>query len=298
MGAVIAAIAALMSWSAFLTVKAGDNPKIPAALRPITFVIALLTSAAFLQQTLGRGIVVIPAGEVGVIETMGTVSPETLNSGVYFLNPLSEVVTYSTRLQDIKETVDTSSKEGLGFNIDVSLQYRLDPQKAGEVFSTLGDENQQKDIIISRFRSLIRENTAKYDLSAIYGEKRPEISQALVQAMKEQLQPLGFIVEEALLRNVILPENIQKAIQAKVEMEQSNQKKALELISAQKDAERKVVEARGVSDAQKILSESLTDNIIKMKAIEATQKLAESQNTKVLIMGGGQDKLPLILSDP
>jgi regulator of protease activity HflC (stomatin/prohibitin superfamily) len=298
MGAIIAAIATLISWSAFITVKSGDNPKISAALRPITFCIALLTSALFLQQTLGRGIVVIPAGQVGVIETMGKVSTNTLNSGVYFLNPLSEVVTYSTRLQDIKETVDTSSKEGLGFNLDVSLQYRLDPQKAGQVFSTLGDENQQKEIIISRFRSLIRENTAKYDLSAIYGEKRPEISQTLAQAMKTQLEPLGFIVEEALLRNVILPENIQKAIQAKVEMEQSNQKKELELISARKDAERKIIEARGVADSQKILSESLTDKILKMKAIEATQKLAESQNTKVLIMGGGQDKLPLIFSDP
>ena len=116
--------------------------------------------------------------------------------------------------------------------------------------------------------------------------------------MKTQLEPLGFVVEEALLRNVILPENIQKAIQAKVEMEQSNQKKELELISARKDAERKIVEAQGVADSQKILSESLTDKILKMKAIEATQKLAESQNTKVLIMGGGQDKLPLILSDP
>ncbi len=242
--------------------------------------------------------VVIPAGEVGVIETMGTVSANTLNPGVYVLNPLSKVVTYSTRLLDIKETVDTSSKEGLGFNIDVSLQYRLDPQKAGEVFTSLGNENQQREIIISRFRSLIRENTAKYDLTAIYGEKRPAISQSLAQSMKIQLEPLGFIVEEALLRNVILPENVQKSIQAKVQMEQNNQKKALELISARKDAERKVIEAQGVADSQKILSQSLTDKIIQMKAIEATQKLAESQNTKVLIMGGGQDKLPLILSDP
>jgi regulator of protease activity HflC (stomatin/prohibitin superfamily) len=135
-------------------------------------------------------------------------------------------------------------------------------------------------------------------LSTIYGEKRPEISRALVQAMTVQLEPLGFIVEEALLRNVILPENIQNAIQEKVAMEQNNQKKELELVSARKDAERKVIEAQGVANSQKILSQSLTDNIIKMKAIEATQKLAESQNTKLLIIGGGQDKLPLILSDP
>lgn len=298
MGAIISAIAALASWTVFVTVKNPDNPKIPKALRPLLFCIAMLMSALFLQQTLGRAVVVIPAGEVGVIETMGTVDSNTLSSGVYVLNPLSEVVTYSTRLQDIKETVDTSSKEGLNFNLDVSLQYRLDPAKAGEVFSSLGDEAQQREIIISRFRSLIRENTAKYDLSSIYGDKRAEISSALVESMKAQLEPLGFLVEEALLRNVILPENIQKSIQAKVEMEQNNQKKALELISAQKDAERKIVEAKGVADSQKILSQSLTDQIIKLKAIEATQKLAESPNTKVLIMGGGEGKLPIIMSDP
>jgi regulator of protease activity HflC (stomatin/prohibitin superfamily) len=298
MGAVISAIAALASWTVFISVKNPDNPKIPKLLRPFVFCIALLTSALFLQQTLGRAVVVIPAGEVGVIETMGSVDATPLTSGVYFLNPLSKVVTYSTRLQDIKETVDTSSKEGLNFNIDVSLQYRLNPEKAGEVFSSLGSEEQQREIIVSRFRSLIRENTAKYDLSSIYGDKRAEISGVLVQSMKEQLEPLGFLVEEALMRNVILPENIQKAIQAKVEVEQSNQKKQLELISAQRDAERKIIEAQGVADSQKILSQSLTDKIIKLKAIEATQKLAESPNTKVLIMGSGEGNLPIIMSDP
>ncbi len=298
MGAVISAIAALASWTVFISVKNPDNPKIPKLLRPLVFCIALLMSALFLQQSLGRAVVVIPTGEVGVIETMGTVDATPLTSGVYFLNPFSKVVTYSTRLQDIKETVDTSSKEGLNFNIDVSLQYRLNPEKAGEVFSSLGSEEQQREIIISRFRSLIRENTAKYDLSSIYGDKRAEISLDLAQSMKEQLEPLGFLVEDALMRNVILPENIQKAIQAKVEVEQSNQKKQLELISAQRDAERKIIEAQGVADSQKILSQSLTDQIIKLKAIEATQKLAESPNTKVLIMGSGEGNLPIIMSDP
>ncbi|AIE75404.1 MULTISPECIES: prohibitin family protein [unclassified Synechocystis] len=298
MGAVISAIAALASWTVFISVKNPDNAKIPKLLRPLVFCFALLMSALFLQQTLGRAVVVIPAGEVGVIETMGTVDATPLTSGVYFLNPLSKVVTYSTRLQDIKETVDTSSKEGLNFNIDVSLQYRLNPEKAGEVFSSLGNEEQQREIIISRFRSLIRENTAKYDLSSIYGGKRAEISLVLVQSMQEQLEPLGFVVEEALMRNVILPENIQKAIQAKVEVEQSNQKKELELISAKRDAERKIIEAQGVADSQRIVSQSLTDQIIKLKAIEATQKLAESPNTKVLIMGSGEGNLPIIMSDP
>ena len=162
----------------------------------------------------------------------------------------------------------------------------------------MGDESQQKSIIISRFRSLIRENTAKYELSVIYGDKRAEISRSLSTAMKEELEPLGFIVEEALLRNVILPENIQKAIQSKVAAEQNNQKKDLDLISARKNAERKIVEAQGVADAQKILSQSLTEEVLQMKAIEATQKLAESENTKIFIMGNGQGQLPFMLSNP
>jgi regulator of protease activity HflC (stomatin/prohibitin superfamily) len=115
-------------------------------------------------------------------------------------------------------------------------------------------------------------------------------------------------VEETLLRNIILPENIQAAIQAKVAVEQETQKIGLEVIKAKKESERKIVEAkgtadaqkilsRGTSDSQKILSEGLTDKIIKLKAIEATQELAKSPNSKVIIIGGGQDRLPLILSD-
>ena len=259
--------------------------------------IGLISTVLVAIQALGRFAVVIPTGEVGVIETLGKVSATTLNPGIHFLNPFTEFVTFSTRIQDLKETVDSTSKEGLNFKIDVSLQYRLDSLKAGDVFQKIGDPSQEKEIITSRFRSFIRQITANYTLTEIYGEKRSLISQSLQQAMISQLQPLGFIVEETLLRNIVLPENIQAAIQAKVAMEQETQKIALEVIKAKKESERKIVEARGTADAQKILSEGLTDKIIQLKAIEATQELAKSPNSKVIIFGGGKDKLPLILSD-
>jgi regulator of protease activity HflC (stomatin/prohibitin superfamily) len=197
----------------------------------------------------------------------------------------------------LKETVNSTSKEGLNLKIDVSLQYRLDPQKAGDVFLKIGDPSQEKEVITSRFRSFIRQITADYTLIEIYGEKRSLIAKSLHEAMTKQLEPLGFIVEETLLRNIVLPENIQAAIQAKVAMEQETQKIGLEVIKAKKESERKIVEARGTADAQKILSEGLTDKIIQLKAIEATEELAKSPNSKVIIIGGGQDKLPLILSD-
>lgn len=297
MSLIVSAIAALVSWLVFFTSKFQDNSTNNKLIRPIALLIGLISTALVAIQALGRFAVVIPTGEVGVIETLGKVSATTLNPGIHFLNPFTEVVTFSTRIQDLKETVDSTSKEGLNFKIDVSLQYRLDPLKAGEVFQKIGDPSQEKEIITSRFRSFIRQITANYTLTEIYGEKRSLISQSLQQAMISQLQPLGFIVEETLLRNIVLPENIQAAIQEKVAMEQETQKIALEVIKAKKESERKIVEARGTADAQKILSEGLTDKIIQLKAIEATQELAKSPNSKVIIFGGGKDKLPLILSD-
>jgi regulator of protease activity HflC (stomatin/prohibitin superfamily) len=297
MSLIVSAIAALVSWLVFFTSKFQDNSTNNKLIRPIALLIGLISTALVAIQALGRFAIVIPTGEVGVIETLGKVSATTLNPGIHFLNPFTEVVTFSTRIQDLKETVDSTSKEGLNFKIDVSLQYRLDPLKAGEVFQKIGDPSQEKEIITSRFRSFIRQITANYTLTEIYGEKRSLISQSLQQAMIAQLQPLGFIVEETLLRNIVLPENIQAAIQAKVAMEQETQKIALEVIKAKKESERKIVEARGTADAQKILSEGLTDKIIQLKAIEATQELAKSPNSKVIIFGGGKDKLPLILSD-
>lgn len=308
MSLIFSAIAALVSWLVFFISKSQDNAANNKFIRPIALSIGLISTALVAIQALGRFALVIPAGEVGVVETLGEVSATTLDPGIHFLNPFAEVVTFSTRIQDIKETVDSTSKEGLNFKIDVSLQYRLDPLKAGDVFKKIGDPSQEKEIIISRFRSFIRQVTANYALTEIYGEKRVLISQSLHKAMKAQLEPLGFIVEETLLRNIILPENIQAAIQAKVAVEQETQKIGLEVIKAKKESERKIVEAkgtadaqkilsRGTSDAQKILSEGLTDKIIKLKAIEATQELAKSPNSKVIIIGGGQDRLPLILSD-
>jgi len=308
MSLIFSAIAALASWLVFFISKSQDNTANNKFIRPIALLIGLISTALVAIQALGRFALVIPAGEVGVVETLGEVSATTLNPGIHFLNPFAEVVTFSTRIQDIKETVDSTSKEGLNFKIDVSLQYRLDPLKAGDVFKKIGDPSQEKEIIISRFRSFIRQVTANYALTEIYGEKRVLISQSLHKAMKAQLEPLGFIVEETLLRNIILPENIQAAIQAKVAVEQETQKIGLEVIKAKKESERKIVEAkgtadaqkilsRGTSDSQKILSEGLTDKIIKLKAIEATQELAKSPNSKVIIIGGGQDRLPLILSD-
>lgn len=289
-------ITAVTSFSIFFSIKSQTDSPRNTALRALSFLVGLLALGYMTWSGLRRFWIVIPVGEVGIVESLGNIESQSLNPGVHFLNPFTDdLITFSTRLEDIKESVDTTSREGLNFKLDVSLQYRIDPTKAQEIYQKLGTD--EEEIIISRFRALIRQVTASYDLQTIYSEKRSEIAQTLYQTMNEQLKPLGFVVEQVLLRNIILPENIQAAIQSKVALEQENAKLDLEIIKAKKEAQRKKVEAQGISVAQKILSDGLTDKILKLKAIEAQQKLAESSNSKIIIMGNGQGSTPLILSD-
>jgi regulator of protease activity HflC (stomatin/prohibitin superfamily) len=288
----VSAIGAVIGLSVFAILKGRNGNPQTETLRWLALAFGLLAAGAFLWQGLRRFLIVIPAGEVGIGETLGQVAEQTLAPGIHLTNPLTEVSTFSTRLQDLKETVETTSKEGLGFKIDVSLQYRLDPQRAGDVYLKVG--NNEREIITSRFRSLVRQVTAQYPLTEIYGPRRSQIAQFLQQEMTRQLQPLGFIVEETLLREIVLPESIQAAIQSKVAAEQQTQQIEVEIVKARKDAERKKIEARGTAEAQKILSAGLTEQSLRLKQIEALDKLAQSQNSKIIILGG-KDNSPLLL---
>jgi len=256
--------------------------------------IATLVGAIAAISAIFRSLLIIPAGNIGVVESLGRVSERTLNPGVHLVNPFTEVEIFSTRLKDVKETIEATSQEGLAFNIDVSLQYKLDPQKAAEVYQNIGTE--EEDIITSRFRSLVREITASYPAVAIYSTKRQEVANQLRQRLSEQLLPLGFIVEEALLREVKLPDTLQAAIEQKLQVEQQSQQMKFTLEKERQEAERKRIQARGISDSQKIISQGLSDRMLQLRAIEATEKLAQSPNSKIVVMGGqGQGGLPILL---
>jgi prohibitin 1 len=264
----------------------------------VIILIGGIIALSFLKKT----ITVIPAGTVGIKEVFGKVADTPLNPGLHLVNPMADVTTFSTRLQDIKETVEVTSEEGLSISLDVSLQYRANPAKIGQIYQNLGTE--EDEIVISRFRSITREIIASYSLNAIYGEKRQEVASLIKKNLTASLQPLGFDVEEVLLRKVTLPENIQKAIEAKItaeqesqqlkfEIEKERQQANFELERAKTIAERQKIEAQATADAQKILAEGLTPEILQLKTIEATQNLAQSENSKIIILGGNE-QLPQI----
>ncbi|NWF59862.1 MAG: prohibitin family protein [Fischerella sp.] len=259
------------------------------AIRGIT----VLIGAIALLASISRLLVMVPPGNVGVIHLFGQVSDNTLNPGVHVMNPFAKVLNFSTRLKDVKENVDATSQEGLSLNLDVSLQYKLDPQKAATVYKTIGMD--EKELVISRFRSTIRAITANYPAAAVYSTKRQQIVQQLDQQLIQQLLPLGFVVEEALLRNVKMPDSLQAAIQEKLKAEQENQQMKFVLEKERQEAERKRIEAKGIADSQKIISGGLSNSVLQLRAIEATEKLAESPNSKIVVFGSEKGTLPILV---
>ncbi|MBD3884408.1 prohibitin family protein [Phormidium tenue FACHB-886] len=282
----------LTSLVSVLVLIGSSRLKLAKAQIAIRMIAGLIGSIALLIAFF-KVVVVIPTGEVGVEDLEGQVAPQTLSSGFNLVNPFSEVVTFSTRLQDVKETIEATSKEGLAFDVDVSLQYQIAPEKAALVYQKIGTDS--TDILTSRFRATVREVTASYPVEAIYSTKRAEVTSRLQQRLTEQIEPLGFRVEAVLLREIKLPDTLQAAIQEKLKAEQATQQMKFTLEQERQEAERKRIEAQGIADSQKIVSQGLTPAVLQLRAIEATEKLAQSQNSKVVVMGGGQGGTPVIL---
>ncbi|MEH2207463.1 MAG: prohibitin family protein [Nostoc sp.] len=289
MGFIVSLVTSLIAILVYLNTDRISSERSRLAIRTIMI---LIGSIAVLNS-FSRLLVIVPPGNVGVVNFFGEVSETTLNPGAHLLNPFSKVLNFSTRIKDIKENVDATSQEGLSLNLDVSLQYKLDPQKAATVYKTIGTDETQ--LVISRFRSTVRAITANYPANAIYSTKRQEIAQKIDQQLTQEIPALGFIVEEALLRNIKMPDTLQAAIQNKLKTEQENQQMKFVLEKERQEAERKLIEARGIADSQKILSGGLTNQVLQLRAIEATEKLAKSNNSKLVIIGSEKGAVPIMI---
>ncbi|MEA5601375.1 SPFH domain-containing protein [Nostoc sp. UHCC 0252] len=289
MSFIVSLLTSLIATLVYLNTGKISGERSRLAVRAITILIGSI--AVF--NSISRLLVIVPPGNVGVVNLFGQVDEKTLAPGVHLVNPFNKVLNFSTRLKDVKENVDVTSQEGLSLNLDVSLQYKLDPQKAATVYKTIGTDETQ--LVISRFRSTVRAITANYPANAIYSTKRQEIAQKIDQQLTNEIPTLGFIVEEALLRNVKMPDVLQAAIQNKLKVEQENQQMKFVLEKERQEAERKRIEAQGIADSQKIISAGLTNQMLQLRAIEATEKLAQSNNSKIVIIGSEKGGVPILL---
>lgn len=258
------------------------------------FKIFLASGIVFIVLSLGQCFTVIPAGHVGVVDFFGIVSDNTLKSGINFVNPLAKVIKFSIKTQEIKEDMDVPSKEGLTVGLEISVLFHLNPEKASLVYKTIG-ENYSQIILIPNFRSVCRGVTASYEAKALYTSEREQLAQLIRDELSNVVKERGITIESTPLRKVILPEGLSKAIEAKLQAEQESQRMQFILQKEEQEAQRKRIEAKGIADFQDIVTRGISEPLLRWKGIEATEKLAQSNNTKIVIIGAGKDGLPIIL---
>ncbi len=242
----------------------------------------------------GQCLTVIPAGHVGVVDFFGVVSDNTLKSGINFVNPFARVIKFSIKTQEIKEDMDVPSKEGLTVGLEISVLFHLNPEKASLVYKTLG-ENYAQIILIPNFRSVCRGVTASYEAKALYTSEREQLAQIIKDELQKNVGPRGITIEATPLRKVVLPEGLSRAIEAKLQAEQESQRMQFILQKEEQEAQRKRIEAKGIADFQDIVTRGISEPLLRWKGIEATEKLAASPNSKIVIIGAGKDGLPIIL---
>ncbi len=239
-------------------------------------------------------ITIIPAGHVGLKDFFGNVSDTTLPAGIHIVNPLLKIHKMTIRTQEVTEEASVPSKEGLSVHLAVSLLFSLDPQKAAQVYKTIGPDY-LRVVVVPQLRSIVRGVTASYEAKALYTAERETISNEMFSHLQAPLLERGMTVEKVLLRSATLPPILATAIEKKLESEQQSEQMKFVLNKETQEADRKRIEAQGIADFQKIVTTGLTDLFLRWKGIEATSKLADSQNSKVVVIGSGKDGLPIIL---
>lgn len=238
----------------------------------------------------------VPAGHVGVKDFFGNVSGSVLSPGINVVMPLTRVVKMSVQTQEIKEVAEVPSQEGLILSLETSLLFQLDPAKASDIYRTVGSDY-VGTIVEPQFRSAIREVTASYEAKALYSAEREKIAGEIFALFRRLAGERGIMVQQVLLRRIGLPPVVANAIQEKLRREQEAEQMKFVLQKEQQEAERKRIEAQGIADFQRIVAQGISAQLLEWKGIEATEKLAASSNTKIVVIGNSKTGLPIILGE-
>ena len=287
---IIIALVAFFVWqSAARKVRQNNN-----SYRPIATV-SLLAVVVFGVIALTQFFTQIPAGYVGVVDFFGIVSDKTLPAGINTVNPLARVIKYSIQTKEHKEAMQVLSREGLTIGLEISVLYRLDLDSAARVYKTVSGGDYETIILVPQFRSISRAVTASFQASALYSTEREKLGASIQEELAKMVRPRGVIIETTPIRNVALPTQLTEAIEQKQRADQESQRMEFILTKEKQEADRKRIEAKGIADFQSIVAAGISEQLLRWKGIEATEKIAQSPNTKVIIVGAGKDGLPIIL---
>jgi len=241
--------------------------------------------------------VTIEPGENGVLfkKFSGGLDKEMVyGQGFHVIAPWNTMHVYDVRLKDTFEKMEVLSKNGLSIKIDLSFRYQPVADSIGFLHDGIG-KNFLESIIKPEIRSVTREVIGNYLPEELYSTKREAIEDEIYELTRENIEAKYIRLDAILIRDVTLPLTLQTAIEQKLKQEQESLEYEFKIDKARKEAERKEIEARGISEFQKIITRTITPQLLKWKGIEATQEIAKSPNAKVVVIGNGEGDLPIIL---
>jgi len=240
----------------------------------------------------------VASGNRGIVfkTFAGGTSREILGEGMHVMPIWNHVIAYDTRVHEMKEQLVVLSSNGLTLRVDASVRYRPKADELFELQTQIGPDYDQK-VVAPVVRSEARKVFGRYQPEEIYSTRREEIEKQIYDEVTRALEGKHVVVEAVLVRDVDLPDAIKTAIADKLAEEQRAQKMRFTLDRERQEAQRKQIEAEGIAKYQSIVRQGLTGEYLQFKGIEATAKLAESPNTKVVIVGAGKGGLPVILGD-
>lgn len=261
----------------------------------LAFIVLGVITSCFVQ---------VDAGQVGVKKLFGNVQPSVLTGGLHFVNPLYDIQHLDVRTQNYTmsgindeghkngdDAIRVLTADGLEVTIDLTVLYRVIPTEAPRLVRETGADYEDK-IVRPISRTRIRDNAVYYEAVALYSTKRDEFQSRIFKVIESDFRKRGLLLENLLVRNIMLPNAVKGSIEQKIQAEQEAQKMQFVLQKERQEADRKRVEAQGIADYQRIISESLTDKQLQYEQIKATMELAKSQNAKIIMMGKGT---PVIL---
>ena len=254
----------------------------------IFFYLILLLSVTVLVTSC----TVIRPGEVGVKQNLGRLSSNVQTQGTVFYNPFtSRVIKTSVQTNNLELSLNLPSKEGLSINSQISILYRLDEKKVPQIIRNIGLN--YKSIISNVFRSASADVCAKFFAKDMHSGMRASIETAIKNKMAETLNQEGILIESVLMKSIQLPEGLANSIEKKLQAEQDAMRMEFVLQEQRLEVERIIIEAKGTRDAQKIIAEGLTPEIIKIRSIEAFIQLSKSNNSKIIIT---DSKAPFLIN--
>jgi regulator of protease activity HflC (stomatin/prohibitin superfamily) len=268
------------------------EPKVTRIAKPFRIIGLVMMGLGLVTSSVRQ----VDAGYVGVKTLFGKVQKETLSSGLHFINPLMDVTFIDIKTQNYTmsgvhdeglksgdDAIKVLTADGLEVTIDLSVLYRVNPAETPKLITDIGVNFEDK-IVRPITRTRIRDNSVYYDAISLYSTKRDEFQSRIFKTIETDFKQRGLVLENLLVRNITLPASVKSTIEQKINAEQEAQKMQFVLQKEKQEAERKRVEAQGISDYQRIINESLSDKQLQYEQIQAMKELAKSANSKIIVM--------------